>query len=67
MGKGLLDFLKNSSKQEMDLQPFQIFRTMRSVFHFTLGIGKSFESVHRNFIVAWYPKSFQGDWEFTGL
>ena len=56
---GLLDVLKKLSKQEIDLHPFQIFKTTRSVFHSTLAIGNSFESIHRKIIVARYLKYSQ--------
>ena len=39
MDKGWLDFLKNREKLGIDLQPFEIFETTRSLFHFTLGMG----------------------------
>ena len=38
---------KSLQKQGIDLQAIQIFKTTRSFFHFTLGIGNSFESVHK--------------------
>ena len=42
---------KSRQKQGIDLQPFQIFKTMRSVFYFRLEIGKSFENFQSKFIV----------------
>ena len=45
---------KSRQKQGNDLQPFQIFKTMWSVFNFRLGIGNSVESFQNEFIVPRY-------------
>ena len=47
---------KSLQKQGIDLQPFQIFKTMRSVFYFKLGIGNSVRSFQRKFKVPRYLK-----------
>ena len=38
---GMPENLKSRQKQEIDLQPFQIFKTAKTVFYFKLGIGNS--------------------------
>ena len=43
-------------KQGIDLQPFQIFKTMRNVLYFRLGKGNSFENFQSKFIVPRYLK-----------
>ena len=46
--------LKSSKSHQyrgIDSQPSQIFKTMRSMFYFNLGICNSVESFQRNFIV----------------
>ena len=48
------EILKRSSKQGFNLQPFQIFKTMWSVFYFRLGIGNSVEGFQNEFIVPRY-------------
>ena len=58
--KACLIFSKSNQEQEINLQPFQIFKTTRSVFHFTLEIGNSFENAHRKIIVARNSKYSQG-------
>ena len=50
------EVLKKSSKQGINLQPFQIFKTMRNVFYFRLGIGNSAESFQSKLIVPRYLK-----------
>ena len=42
---------KSRQKQGIDLQPFQIFKTMRNVLYFRLGTGNSFENFQSKFIV----------------
>ena len=47
---------KSHQKQGIDLQPFQVFKRMKSAFYFGLGIGNSVERFHSKFIVpsrAW--------------
>ena len=50
------EIFKKSSKKGINLQPFQIFKTMWSVFYFRLGIGNSVESLQNEFIVPRYLK-----------
>ena len=45
---------KSRQKQGIDLQPLQIFKTTWSMFYFRLGIGNSFKSFQRKFIVPMY-------------
>ena len=52
--KGVLKILKKSSKQEIELQPCQIFKTIRSMYYFKLGMGNSAESFQSKFIVCRY-------------
>ena len=47
---------KSRQKEGIDLEPFQIFKTMRKVFYFRLGIGNSFENFQSKFIVPRYLK-----------
>ena len=39
---------RSRQKGGIDLQPFQIFKTMMSVFYFRLGIGNSIRTFQRN-------------------
>ena len=41
---------KSGQEQRIDLQPFQIVKTMTSALYFKLGIGNPVESLHSNFI-----------------
>ena len=41
--KGVPEMLEKLLKQWIDLKPFEIFKKMSSVFHFSLGIGNSMQ------------------------
>ena len=45
------EILKTSSKQGTDLQPLQIFKTMRRVLYCMLGIDNSVKCFLRKFMV----------------
>ena len=47
-------FSKSRQKQGIDLQPSRVFKTIRSVFYFKLGIGHSVESFQTKFLVPRY-------------
>ena len=64
----MLGILKKSSKQEIDLQPFPIFETMRSVFYFWLGISSSLKSFQRKFIALdHFDKKLRVTWKNFSL
>ena len=50
------EIIKSRQKQGINLQPFQIFKTTRSVFYFRLGVRNSGKSFQSKFIVPRFGK-----------